>query len=115
MPNAPTGPRPAIPRSARSPSIGARACSCAWEMRQRGAGGDAAAAARRAERAAHGPRARARAVSPGELTLLAHDTAGARATWLALEREDSIGYYGLRARREIDLPPLRITAAPLPG
>src|SRR5205814_1871671 len=51
----------------------------------------------------------------GQLTLLAQDTAVARATWLALVREDSIGYYGLRARREIDLPPLRIAAAPMPG
>src|SRR2546429_533505 len=46
---------------------------------------------------------------------LGGDTAQARTTWLALVREDSIGYYGLRARREVDLPPLRIAAAPLPA
>src|SRR5204862_4463533 len=39
----------------------------------------------------------------------------ARATWLTLAREDSIGYYGLRARHEVDLPPLRVSAAPLPA
>lgn len=36
------------------------------------------------------------------------DTAGARAIWGALARDDSLGYYGLRARREADLPPPRI-------
>ena len=51
----------------------------------------------------------------GKLALLAGDSTAARATWLALAREDSIGYYGLRARQELNLPPLRIATAPLPG
>src|SRR5207245_2838345 len=81
----------------------------------RDGGRDSAAALFHAEVAAAGPQRTTGRFWLGRLTLLAHDTAGARATWLALVREDSIGYYGLRARREIDLPPLRIAAAPLPG
>ena len=76
---------------------------------------DSAAALFQAEVAAAGPQRTTARFWLGKLTLLARDTAGARATWLALVREDSIGYYGLRARREVDLPPLRIAAAPLPG
>jgi soluble lytic murein transglycosylase len=75
---------------------------------------DSAAALFQSEVAAAGPQRTTARFWLGKLTLLAHDTAGARATWLALVREDSIGYYGLRARRELDLPPLRIAAAPLP-
>src|SRR6059058_4406090 len=81
----------------------------------RDGGRDSAAALFQAEVTAAGPQRTTARFWLGKLTLLAHDTAGARATWLALVREDSIGYYGLRARREIDLPPLRIAAAPLPG
>src|SRR5260370_36150751 len=40
------------------------------------------------------------------------DSAKARELWTTLAREDSIGYYGLRARREVALPPLRIAEAP---
>jgi soluble lytic murein transglycosylase len=76
---------------------------------------DSAAALFQAEVAAGGPQRTTARFWLGKLTLLAGDTAGARATWLALVREDSIGYYGLRARREVDLPPLRIAAAPLPA
>lgn len=76
---------------------------------------DSAAALFQAEVAAGGPQRTTARFWLGKLTLSAGDTAGARATWLALVREDSIGYYGLRARREVDLPPLRIAAAPLPG
>ncbi|HEX4627296.1 MAG TPA: transglycosylase SLT domain-containing protein, partial [Gemmatimonadales bacterium] len=50
----------------------------------------------------------------GKLAALSGDSSAARAAWLALAREDSIGYYGLRARRELSLPPLRIAAASLP-
>ena len=81
----------------------------------RDGGRDSAAGLFQAEVVAAGPQRTTARFWLGKLTLLAHDTAGARATWLALVREDSIGYYGLRARREIDLPPLRIAAAPLPG
>src|SRR5207249_2628471 len=76
---------------------------------------DSAAALFQAEVAAAGPQRTTARFWLGKLTLLGGDTAGARATWLALVREDSIGYYGLRARREVDLPPLRIAAAPPPG
>jgi len=38
------------------------------------------------------------------------DSAKARSIWLALAREDSLGYYGMRARRETDLPPLAFAA-----
>src|SRR5207247_5810176 len=76
---------------------------------------DSAAALFQAEVAAAGPQRTTARFWLGKLTLLAGDTAGARATWLALVREDSIGYYGLRARREVDLPPLRLAAAPPPA
>jgi len=76
---------------------------------------DSAAALFQAEVTAAGPQRTSARFWLGKLDLLARDTAGARATWVALVREDSIGYYGLRARREVDLPPLRIAAAPLPG
>jgi soluble lytic murein transglycosylase len=42
------------------------------------------------------------------------DSGKAVALWTALARDDSIGYYGLRARREAVLPPLRISDAPAP-
>ena len=76
---------------------------------------DSAAALFQAEVTAAGPQRTSARFWLGKLNLLARDTAGARATWLALVHEDSIGYYGLRARREMDLPPLHIAAAPLPG
>ena len=76
---------------------------------------DSAAALFQAEVTAGGPQRTTARFWLGKLNLLARDTAGARATWLALVREDSISYYGLRARREVDLPPLRIAAAPVPG
>jgi soluble lytic murein transglycosylase len=50
----------------------------------------------------------------GKMILARGDTARARATWLALAREDSIGYYGVRARREVGLPPLSFGPAVLP-
>jgi soluble lytic murein transglycosylase len=50
----------------------------------------------------------------GKLERLGGDSGAARTAWLALAREDSIGYYGLRARRELGLPPIRIPAATLP-
>jgi soluble lytic murein transglycosylase len=75
---------------------------------------DSAAALYRAEVAAAAPQRTAARFWLGRLALARGDTAEARATWLALAREDSIGYYGLRARREVDLPPLRLAVAPLP-
>ena len=42
------------------------------------------------------------------------DSTAARAAWRVLALEDSIGYYGLRARRGTDLPALRFAAPSLP-
>jgi soluble lytic murein transglycosylase len=76
---------------------------------------DSAAALFRAEIAAGGPQRVSARWWLGRLALQAGDTVTARATWLTLAREDSIGYYGLRARRELALPPLHIAAPPLPA
>jgi soluble lytic murein transglycosylase len=74
---------------------------------------DSAAALYQAEAAA-GPQRTAARFWLGKLALARGDTAAAKATWLELARDDSTGYYGLRARREVDLPPLRISPPPLP-
>ena len=76
---------------------------------------DSAVALYEAEVAAAGPQRTNARFWLGKLALQDGDTARARATWLTLAREDSIGYYGLRARHEVDLPPLRVSAAPLPA
>jgi len=76
---------------------------------------DSAASLLRAEVAAGGPQRTSARFWLGKLAWLSGDTVEARATWLALVREDSIGYYGLRARREVNLPPLRIAAGSLPA
>ncbi len=75
---------------------------------------DSAAGLWRGEVAANAPQRLGARFWLGKLALAAGDTAASRATWLSLAREDSIGYYGLRARREVQLPPLRVAAAPLP-
>jgi peptidoglycan lytic transglycosylase len=51
----------------------------------------------------------------GKIALARADSAGARAIWRALARDDSLGYYGLRARRETDLPSLAVTPAAVPA
>lgn len=76
---------------------------------------DSAAALFRSEIAAGAPQRVSARWWLGRLALQAGDTAAARSTWLTLAREDSIGYYGLRARRELELPPLHLAAPPLPG
>ena len=76
---------------------------------------DSASALYRAEVAAGAPQRMSARFWLGKLALESGDSAGARASWLALAREDSIGYYGLRARREVILPPLRFAAAPPPA
>src|SRR5256712_409874 len=76
---------------------------------------DSAVALFRSEVAANAPQRMGARFWLGKLALLGGDTAAARATWVALAREDSIGYYGVRARREVDLPPLHIAAAALPA
>jgi len=75
---------------------------------------DSAAALWRGEVAANAPQRLGARFWLGKLASAGGDTATSRATWLSLAREDSIGYYGLRARREVALPPLRVAAAPLP-
>src|SRR5439155_770533 len=42
----------------------------------------------------------------GKMAEARGDSTKARAIWVALAREDSVGYYGMRARRETGLPPL---------
>src|SRR5439155_6269174 len=76
---------------------------------------DSASALYRAEVAAGAPQRMSARFWLGKLALLSGDGTGARASWLALAREDSIGYYGLRARREVSLPPLRFAPAPAPA
>jgi soluble lytic murein transglycosylase len=76
---------------------------------------DSATALLQAEVTAAAPQRMSARFWLGKLALLAGDSTRARAIWVALAREDSIGYYGLRARREVDLAPLRIAAAALPG
>src|SRR5439155_906288 len=73
---------------------------------------DSAAALYQAEVAAAAPQRTAARFWLGKLALSRGDTADAEAAWVALAHEDSIGYYGLRARREVALPPLRLAAPP---
>src|SRR3989475_3952856 len=75
---------------------------------------DSAAALYQAEGAAAGPQRTAARFWLGKLALSRGDPADAEAAWVALAHEDSIGYYGLRARREVALPPLRLAAPPPP-
>lgn len=73
---------------------------------------DSAAALYQGEVAAGGPQRTGARFWLGRVALARGDTGNARAIWRALAREDSLGYYGLRARRETDLPP--VTVAPSP-
>src|SRR5438477_6561768 len=76
---------------------------------------DSAAALYQAEVATAAPQRTAARFWLGRLALSRGDTAAAEAAWVALAHEDSIGYYGLRARRAVALPPLRLAAPPLPA
>jgi peptidoglycan lytic transglycosylase len=75
---------------------------------------DSAAALYQGEISAPGPQRTGARFWLGKVTLARGDSAGARAIWRALAREDSLGYYGLRARRETDLPPVAIAPAARP-
>jgi soluble lytic murein transglycosylase len=75
---------------------------------------DSAAALYQGEIAANGPQRSAARFWLGKVRFLRGDTAGARDLWRAVAREDSLGYYGLRARRETDLPPLSVPPTPIP-
>jgi len=72
---------------------------------------DSAGALYQGEVTAAGPQRTGARFWLGKVALARGDTAGARAVWRALAREDSLGYYGLRARRETDLPPVAVAAA----
>ena len=72
---------------------------------------DSAAALYQGEVDAGGPQRSAARFWLGKMALARGDTAGARATWRALARDDSLGYYGIRARRDTDLPPLAVAPA----
>src|SRR5947199_61620 len=67
---------------------------------------DSAAALYQSEIDASGPQRTAARFWLGQMAEARGDRTKARATWLALAREDSLGYYGMRARRETGLPPL---------
>jgi soluble lytic murein transglycosylase len=75
---------------------------------------DSAAALYQAEIGAAGPQRTAARFWLGKMAEARGDSAQARGIWLALAREDSLGYYGMRARRETGLAPLSFTA-PVPS
>ena len=69
---------------------------------------DSAGALYQGEVRAGGPQRTGARFWLGKVALAHGDSAGARAIWRALARDDSLGYYGLRARRETDLAPVAI-------
>jgi len=75
----------------------------ASRAQQRGAL-DSAAALYRGEMDAGGLQRLAASFWLGAIARRRGDSALAQATWTALARDDSLGYYGLRARREAGLP-----------
>lgn len=78
---------------------------------------DSATALYQAEVAGGGPQRFAARFWLGKLALARADTVGARTVWIALAHDDSLGYYGLRARGAARLPPLAIAVpadAPVP-
>ena len=81
---------------------------------QSGGHPDSAAALYRGEIAAGGPQRTAARFWLGKMAEAQGDTAQARAIWLALAHEDSLGYYGMRARRETKLAPLAFAAPAAP-
>lgn len=77
---------------------------------------DSAAALYRGEIAASGPQRTAARFWLGKMAQAQGDSAQARTIWLALAHDDSLGYYGMRARRETKLGPLAFAppTAPTP-
>ena len=71
---------------------------------------DSAASLYQSEIDAAGPQRTAARFWLGKMADARGDSAQARSIWLALAREDSLGYYGMRARRETSLPPLAFAA-----
>ncbi len=76
---------------------------------------DSAAALYQSEIDANGPQRTAARFWLGKVALERGDSANARSTWIALAREDSLGYYGMRARRETGLPPLAFVPTTRPA
>ena len=74
---------------------------------------DSAASVYRAEVAAAAPQRSAARFWLARIAARQGDSVRARESWSALARDDSVGYYGLRARRAADLPPLTLSAPPL--
>ncbi|HEY6807512.1 MAG TPA: transglycosylase SLT domain-containing protein [Gemmatimonadales bacterium] len=72
----------------------------------RGGDLDSAAALFRAEVDSNGPSRMGARFWLGRLAATRGDSGAARTIWLALAHDDSIGYYGLRARDLLRLPPL---------
>jgi soluble lytic murein transglycosylase len=64
----------------------------------------------KAEIDAAGPQRTAARFWLGKMAQAGSDSTQARGIWLALAREDSLGYYGMRARRETGLAPLAFAA-----
>jgi len=75
---------------------------------------DSAAALYQSEIDAAGPQRTAARFWLGKAALERGDSTQARTIWLALAREDSLGYYGMRARRETGLPPLAFAPTGIP-
>lgn len=67
---------------------------------------DSAALLYQSEIDAGGPQRTAARFWLGKMAQARGDTAKANAVWISLAHEDSLGYYGIRARRETGLPPL---------
>jgi len=75
---------------------------------------DSAAALYQGEVMAAGPQRTGARFWLGRVAQTRGDSGGAREIWRALARDDSLGYYGLRARRETGLPRVAVPAAVAP-
>ena len=75
---------------------------------------DSAASLYQSEIDAAGPQRTAARFWLGKMAEARGESAKARSLWLALAGEDSVGYYGMRARRETGLPPLAFPAPVAP-
>ena len=76
---------------------------------------DSAAALYQGEVMAAGPQRTGARFWLGRIAQTRGDSAGAREVWRALARDDSLGYYGLRARRETDMPGVAVPVATAPA
>ncbi|MGH7522390.1 MAG: transglycosylase SLT domain-containing protein [Gemmatimonadales bacterium] len=73
---------------------------------------DSAATLYQAEVDAAGPQRNAARFWLGKMAEARGDSGNAREIWLALAREDSLGYYGMRARQQARLGPLAFVTPP---